>query len=120
MFESFASFFTTVQVVLISAGAAFVAGVVFSQRVKDWIKGVPTDLRKALKGVEGDVLDRVRAAQAEVVATLLQKTAQPADKVALPPDPQKPALVPAPAPLPPAPAPAPLPSEAPPVTPAIT
>lgn len=70
MFDSFANFFTTVQIVIITGAAAFIAGVFLSQKVKDWLAGVPTDLRSALKAVEGDALGRVKAAQAAVLADI--------------------------------------------------
>jgi hypothetical protein len=69
--SSVGDFFSTAQLVLISSAAAFGAGVYFSQRVKDWLAGVPSDLRAALKGVEADVQAKVKAAQADVVGKVI-------------------------------------------------
>lgn len=67
MFDSFANFFTTVQLVVIVGTASFITGVFSSQKVKDWLAGVPSDLRSALKSVEGDALGRIKAAQVAVL-----------------------------------------------------
>jgi len=67
MFDSFANFFTTVQLVVIVGAASFITGVFSSQKVKDWLAGVPSDLRSALKSVEGDALGRIKAAQVAVL-----------------------------------------------------
>lgn len=133
--SSVGDFFSTLQLVVLSSAAAFGAGVFFSQRVKDWIGGVPSDLRSVLKGVEANVQAKVKAAQSEVVGKIvagLSGDAAPAEVVE-----QKP-LAPAPAPAPapaaldpnvtgvaltpalaPAPAPAPAPADGPPKTPVV-
>ena len=76
------SFLTDLELYLISSSASFVLGVIFSTKITDWFKGVPTTLRAALNSVEKDTVVKVKAAQAAVVASL--PTASPA-KLALPP-----------------------------------
>lgn len=106
-------FLTNLEITLAVGAAAFIAGVVFSQKVKDWFKGIPSELRSALKNVETDTLSKIKAAQATVLAELPKppaaKTAAPA--TAAP-------VIPAPAPVAAAAAPAPA-ASAPPVTPPV-
>lgn len=78
---SFLSFVSNLEITLAVGVGAFIAGVVFSQKTKDWFKGVPTELRAALKGVEADTLAKVKAAQAVVISELPKL---PSAKVALP------------------------------------
>lgn len=79
---------------------AFVAGVILSQKVKDWLAGVPADLRTGLKGVEKRVIQEAQAARMRIIAEL----PLPAAKVA----PVDPVLQPAPL----APVPVPVPEQA--------
>jgi hypothetical protein len=39
------TFLTEFQIDLVVALVAFVLGVLFSQKIKDWFKGIPTDVR---------------------------------------------------------------------------
>jgi hypothetical protein len=86
---------------LVASFATFVVGVVFSQKIKDWVSGVPAEVRAAMKGVEAAALGNVKVAQASVLAQL---------KTALPPLPTVTAAVTAPVVAPVAPAPAPAPA----------
>lgn len=63
-------FLTEIEVGLIAGVIAFVLGVVFSTKIIDTIKGVPTDLRTALKTVEVDAIAKIAAAKATTIATL--------------------------------------------------
>jgi hypothetical protein len=87
----FSSFLTDFNIVLIAIGASFVSGVVFSTKVKDFVKGVPSQVRSAINNVETDALGKLKVAQAQVLATLPGAVT---DKVA---------VAPAPAPTPAAP-----------------
>jgi len=78
---SFTSLLTDFNLVLIGLAAAFVAGVLLSTKVKDYVKGVPSQARVAINNVEADALVKLKAAQASVLATL--PGAAPAPKVAL-------------------------------------
>jgi len=114
---SFLSFFTDLQVPLIVAAVAFVAGVVLSTRVKDWFKGVPSELRTALNGAETSARAAIEQAQIDVLAKILPGAAQPKAPAPLAPTvtltPLAPVAAAGPAPLLP-----PLPAAAPPVAPA--
>jgi hypothetical protein len=72
------------NVTLVSVTAAFVAGVLFSTKIKDFANGVPSDLRTALGSVESKAKADLKAASADVVAKIAPAT--------------KPAVVAAPAP----------------------
>lgn len=50
--------------------AAFVAGVVFSQKIKDWTAGVPASLCGDLNLLQAHVVAQVSAAQKRVVADI--------------------------------------------------
>lgn len=105
---SFLPTVTTFELSALTAFATFIAGVVFSQKVKDWFSGVPSDVRSALKTVEASALGNLKDARNTVlsqIVTALPHVASAAseDKVA-----PKPAQVQVPpAPLVSAPAPAP-------------
>ncbi len=88
---TFTSFLTDFNLVLVGLAASFVAGVLLSTKIKDYVKGVPAAARVALNNVQADALAKIKAAQADVLAKL--PGAPPAPKVALAP-------APAPAPLP--------------------
>lgn len=120
--SSVGDFFSTAQLVIICSAAAFGAGVFFSQKVKDWIGGVPSDLRSVLKGVEANVQAKVKAAQSEVVGKIVAGLGgEAAPEAPVEQKPLAPAPAPAPAPEPVmkplAPAPAPAPADGPPITP---
>jgi hypothetical protein len=93
---TFSSLLTDFNLVLLGLAAAFVAGVLLSQKVKDLVKGVPAQARVAINNVEADALAKLKVAQSNVLATL--PGAAPAPKVALAPLPQGVVLTPAPAP----------------------
>lgn len=80
---------TSLDITLVVGAAAFVAGVFLSQKVRDKINGVPSNLRADLKSVEQAVLNRVHAASSDVVAEVNAVASQ------VPPTP---AASPAPAP----------------------
>jgi hypothetical protein len=48
----------------------FVVTLVFSQKIKDWINGIPSDLRAGLSKIESATVSQVKAAQTSVVASL--------------------------------------------------
>lgn len=71
------SFLTVFEGDLAIGVAAFIAGVILSTKVTDWFKGIPSDLRSALNGVEKTVVSNVKVAQANVVASLPIAAAKP-------------------------------------------
>jgi hypothetical protein len=75
-------------------GAAFIAGVFLSGKVKDWLFGVPADLRAALKSAESNLSAQIMAAQKKVVADAVKTLAPVMPTVVKP----APAAPPAPAP----------------------
>jgi hypothetical protein len=78
------SFLTELQINLAIGTSALVCGVIFSQSIKDKLRGIPGEVRTALKGVELDTVAKISAAQATVLATL---PAPPlVGKIALPPE----------------------------------
>lgn len=92
------SFLTELQINLCIGFAALTSGVIFSQQIKDKLKGIPGDVRTALKGVELDTVSKIKVAQATVLAQL---PTPPAPKISLAPAPLPPLPVaPAPAPEP--------------------
>jgi hypothetical protein len=64
------SFLTELQFTLACSSASLVAGVIFSQKIKDWVSGIPGDVRSALKGVEADTVAKIAAARASVLVQL--------------------------------------------------
>lgn len=48
--------FAYINTTLIACAACFVVGVVFSQKIKDWFHGVPSDVRAGLNQIEATVL----------------------------------------------------------------
>jgi hypothetical protein len=56
----------------------FVLGVVLSQKVKDYIKGVPTQVRTALDEVEAATLAKLKATAVVVPSSPVQSPAAPA------------------------------------------
>lgn len=64
---------------LVSFGAplaAFLAGVLFSQKIKDWFKGIPSEVRATLNGVETSAVGTIKRAQSDVLSKII--TALPA------------------------------------------
>lgn len=55
----------------------FVVGVVVSQRVKDWLQGVPGHVRADLRSLEASALGQIKSAQAHVLADLKSKVVVP-------------------------------------------
>lgn len=53
--------------------AAFIAGVILSTKVKDWLQGVPGSLRTELNALELHVKAQVKGAQSAVVADIKSK-----------------------------------------------
>ena len=47
---------------------AFVLGVLFSQKIKDWFKGIPTDVRTGLTSVETAVRAKLAASHTTTLA----------------------------------------------------
>jgi L-serine deaminase len=62
------AFFTDLNVVLVSVAVAFILGVLFSQKIKDWAKGIPTDVRTSLTSVETAVRAKLAASHATTLA----------------------------------------------------
>ena len=62
-----------VLIVAVAVVAAFIFGVVFSQKIKDALAGVPASLRTELNTLEASVKGQVKAAQATVVADVKSK-----------------------------------------------
>src|ERR1700693_922407 len=58
------------QAVLLFSVVSLVVGVVFSQRIKDFFTGVPSDVRTALNQVEANVLAHISTIQSTVVANV--------------------------------------------------
>lgn len=69
--------------------SVFAAGVVLSQRVKDWFNGVPREVRLAVNDIERVVKTKVAQSQLGVVAHVKES-------VGVPPPPPAPATVTAP------------------------
>ena len=67
MFQTLLGYLNLTAIV---GAAAFGAGVVFSQKVKDYIAGVPADLRKGLTDLEAAAIARAKQAQADVINRL--------------------------------------------------
>lgn len=64
------SFLTAFEWAIVTHFAVFVATLVFAQPIKDWFRGVPTDLRTGLKNVETSILADVKNYQAGLVAKI--------------------------------------------------
>lgn len=62
-----------ILVPVVAGFAIFVAGILLSQKVKDWFAGVPAHVRADLSAVEVSLLGRVKAAQSAVLADLKAK-----------------------------------------------
>jgi hypothetical protein len=79
---TFSAFLTDFNLVVAGLGASFVAGVVLSTKVKDYLKGVPAQARRALSNIEAKALADINRARDEVIARL--PGAIPAPKTPLP------------------------------------
>lgn len=64
MFETFLSY---LNVTVVSCAVTFVGTMVFSQKIKDWVRGVPSEVRAKLAAAETAVLAHVKASNAELV-----------------------------------------------------
>jgi hypothetical protein len=71
--------------------AVFVATLVFSQKIKDFLAGVPADMRTGLQALETSVKTDVKTYQASLIAKInpvktpvAPAAATPADRTALP------------------------------------
>ena len=62
------SFLSASEFTLAACFATFVATMVFSQKIKDWVNGVPADLRAGLTSVETKLKADVKAYQAQLIA----------------------------------------------------
>ncbi len=61
-------FFTDFELITAGVLAAFVLGVLFSTKIKDWFKGIPTDVRAGLTGVEAAVRAKLTASHVTTLA----------------------------------------------------
>ena len=75
---------THVEITLAVGLICLVLGVAFSTKITDLAKGIPSDLRTALNGVEKATVANVKIAQATVVATLPQPVVKVAASSPLP------------------------------------
>jgi hypothetical protein len=65
------AFLTNVEIDVIIGVVCFLVGLSpLGTKVTDFFKGIPSDLRSALNGVEATVVSNVKAAQTQVVASL--------------------------------------------------
>lgn len=62
-----------VDLTLVGYVAVFVATLVFSQKIKDFFNGVPSELRTGLKAVEAKVLTDVKSYQSDLIQKLAPK-----------------------------------------------
>src|ERR1017187_3601466 len=68
---------TDFNLVVASVAVAFVLGVLFSTKIKDWVKGIPSDVRAGLTQVETAVQAKLKAAHAAAVAPAIAAVAVP-------------------------------------------
>lgn len=61
---------TYIDLTLVGYIAVFVATLVFSQKIKDFFAGVPSDMRTGLKSVEAGLLADVKQYQASLIHKL--------------------------------------------------
>ena len=72
---------------VVVGAACFVVGVLFSQKVKDWVFGVPSTFRASMKSLEGTIESEVNAATADVFAKfapVVKKVVEPVVAVPAP------------------------------------
>jgi hypothetical protein len=70
-------FLTDFNLVLAGVAVAFVLGVLFSTKIKDWFKGIPSDVRAGLNQVETAVRERLTAVHAAAVTPAIAAVAAP-------------------------------------------
>lgn len=90
---SFLEYFNTT---IVACFATFVATLVFSQKIKDFVAGVPADLRSNLSALETSVKADVKSYQASLIA----KIAPASSNKAAPPVAVAPVAPVAPVPIP--------------------
>lgn len=78
-----------VDLTLLGYAAVFVATLVFSQKIKDFFAGVPTELRASLSTLEASVKADVKNYQASLIAKIAPASAKTTAPV--PPVPNAPA-----------------------------
>ncbi len=69
--------FAYLNAYVIIAIVSLLVGVVFSQKIKDWIAGVPSNVRTELRKIEAEAIQRVQAAQAQAIASVIAKPVEP-------------------------------------------
>ena len=69
-----------VNVTFVVSAVAFVLGVAFSQKIKDWFKGIPADVRQGLNNVEAAIIAKSKQITADTVAKV-QAVAAPTPTV---------------------------------------
>ena len=69
---------THAELMLVYGAIVFFAGVFLSQRVKDWAKGVPAELRAGLKQAETLALAKMKEEAAKIVAAVHASITPPA------------------------------------------
>ena len=70
-------FLTDFNLVLAGVAVAFVLGVLFSTKIKDWFKGIPSDVRAGLNQVETAVRAKLTVAHAAAVTPAIAAVAAP-------------------------------------------
>lgn len=71
------SFLTSFELGIIVNSLVFVFTLLFSQKIKDFLAGVPADLRRGLKGVEAKVIADVKDYQTTVIAKIAPPVLKP-------------------------------------------
>lgn len=87
----FATAMSYIENAFVTGAIGLVIGVLFGQKIKDWLSGVPADFRAAMVNVEAKAKTDVSAAIADVFSKINPVAVKP---------PVAPAPVPAPAPAP--------------------
>ena len=64
------NFLTTFELGLLINAAVFALTLVFSQKIKDWLHGVPGELRTGMKTVEQGILADVKSYQSSLIHKL--------------------------------------------------
>ena len=91
-----ANAFAYINTTLVACAVCFAVGVIFSQKIKDWFNGVPSEVRAGLNQIEATVLghltttaqNAVKSVQAALPAS---PPANPAPQTAVaPPAPEAP------------------------------
>lgn len=67
----------TIGVYAAVLGVVFGSGVMLSQRIKDWLAGVPVSVRADLSSVEASLLAKLKTVQASIVADFKAKVTPP-------------------------------------------